>query len=176
MQNYAHVIWSGCNHTNVKIEAFVTFPKMANGYFLDWSVFSITLTHIFRHNINRFLGHDSIKLDELLVPQLLHDLGFLEKGFWRHCTRLQRLDCYTGCTIPSAFRVRKKKHNQETTPIIPLHLICIIIKNKSLGANLPEQSLKVSNCHSSNGIPGVEAENWTKTQVMMLQYKCFLMF
>lgn len=48
----------------------------------------ITLAHIFSHNVDRLLGHNSVQLDQLLVPQFFHDLCFLKEGLWRHGARL----------------------------------------------------------------------------------------
>lgn len=40
----------------------------------------MTLAHIFGHDVDGFLGHHGVKLDQLLMPEFLHDLRFLQKG------------------------------------------------------------------------------------------------
>ncbi len=60
----------------------------------------LTLAHVLRDDVYRFLRHHSIELNQLFMSQFLHDLSFLEEGLGGHSARLQSLDCHSCCTVP----------------------------------------------------------------------------
>lgn len=75
---------------------------------LAWSmcvlVVQLTFGHVLGDNVNGLLGHHGVKRDQFVVSELLHDLGLLQEGLWRHGARLQGLDGHLGGAVPSACR------------------------------------------------------------------------
>lgn len=61
---------------------------------------SLTLAHVLRDDVDRLLGHHSVQLHKLLVPQFLHDLGLLQEGLWRHRAWLQGFDGHSRGSVP----------------------------------------------------------------------------
>lgn len=70
---------------------------------------SPTLSHVLCDYVDRLLRHHSVELNQLLVPQLLHDLSFLEEGLGGHGAGLQRLYCHPCCTVPCSWEEIKNK-------------------------------------------------------------------
>lgn len=62
----------------------------------------ITFAHVLSHDVNGFLRHDGIKRHQLVMPELLHDLGLLKECLGGHGARLQRLNRHLGGTVPGA--------------------------------------------------------------------------
>lgn len=60
----------------------------------------LTLPHVLGDDVDRLLRHHRVELDQLLVPQLLHDLSFLEERLRGHGAGLQRLDRHARCPVP----------------------------------------------------------------------------
>lgn len=62
--------------------------------------YMLTLTHKLCYDIDGFLRHHGIQLNQLLVSQFLHDLSFLQECLWGHSARLQRLYRHLCSTVP----------------------------------------------------------------------------
>lgn len=63
---------------------------------------ALTLTHVLCDYIDGFFRHHGVELDQLLVPQFLHDLGLLQEGLRRHGARLQSLYGDSCGTVPGS--------------------------------------------------------------------------
>lgn len=48
------------------------------------SLAMLTLSHVLCDDVDRFLGHHGVQLNQLFVSQFLHDLSFLEEGLRGH--------------------------------------------------------------------------------------------
>lgn len=62
----------------------------------------ITLAHVLCHNVDGLFRDHSVQLDQLLMPELLHNLSFLQKGLWRHGAGLQGLNGNPRGPVPRA--------------------------------------------------------------------------
>lgn len=81
---------------------------------------ALTLSHVLCDDVDRFLRHYGVQLDQLLVPQFLHDLSFLQKGLRRHRAGFQGLYCNTCRTVPCSWWDIIK--NVKWRPYVPLTL------------------------------------------------------
>lgn len=61
-----------------------------------------TFAHELGHDVDGLLGDHGVQRHQLVVPQLLHDLGLLQEGLRRHGARLQGLDGHLGGAVPRA--------------------------------------------------------------------------
>lgn len=63
-----------------------------------------TFIHVLSDDVDGFLGHHGVQLDQLVVLQLLHDLRFLEERFRGHCAWFKSLYGYFCVSIPGTCR------------------------------------------------------------------------
>lgn len=59
-----------------------------------------TLAHVLCNDVDGFLGNHSVELHQLLMPQFLHDLSFLQERLGGHGARLQRLYRHSCGAVP----------------------------------------------------------------------------
>lgn len=63
-----------------------------------------TFRHVLRDDVDGLLRHHGVERHQLVVSELLHDLGLLEEGLGRHGARFQRLYGHLGGAVPRACR------------------------------------------------------------------------
>ena len=87
------------NHSNV-----ILFLRVAASMRLHNSrtVTKCTFAHVFGDDVDGLLRHNSVQLHQLVVAELLHDLGLLQEGLGRHGAGLQGLDGHLGGAVPRA--------------------------------------------------------------------------
>lgn len=89
-----------------KTQEYNLFPRVLTAQMFLWkSVKStvLTLSHVLRDDVDRFLWHHGVELNQLFVSQLLHDLSLLEEGLRRHGAGLQSLYRHTRRTVPCSW-------------------------------------------------------------------------
>ena len=59
-----------------------------------------TFGHVLSDDVDGFLRHHGVEGHQLVVPQLLHDLGLLEEGLGGHGAWLQGLNRHLGGAVP----------------------------------------------------------------------------
>ena len=62
----------------------------------------LTFAHVFGDDVDGLLGHHGVQLHQLVVAELLHDLGLLQEGLGGHGARLQGLHSHLGGPVPGA--------------------------------------------------------------------------
>ena len=62
----------------------------------------LTFPHVLGHDVDGLLGDHGVQRHQLVVAELLHDLGLLQEGLGRHGAWLQGLDGHLGGAVPRA--------------------------------------------------------------------------
>lgn len=82
---------------------------------VSFSLRASTFAHVLCDNVNGLFRHHGVKLHQLVMVELLHDLSLLQERLWGHGTRPQGLHRHLCGAIPGSWHTQKRFENTLST-------------------------------------------------------------